>query len=123
MPQPLEDSRRPFAMKLTNCYALLAVLSAVGPALAAVPLSSVPRVSSSNVVPGKFIIEVSEASEIPSKRGLESVHEAVYAELRRRRVAFTVNKQFNSAGLFTGAAVTLDNPSVCQCYDSSRSAR
>ena len=61
-------------MKVFRRCQLLAVLGFIGTALAVVPLSSVPRVTSSDVVPGQFIVEVSSSSDIPStKRGLSSV--------------------------------------------------
>ncbi len=34
-------------------------------------------------------------------------HETLYAHMRKRNVGFGVDKEFNSPGLFVGAAVTL----------------
>ncbi|CAL1706297.1 unnamed protein product [Somion occarium] len=76
------------------------------------PPSSIKDASTpGNIVPNKFIVEVEDASSIPGKRdtGLVSreAHESLYDSLRKRDVGFKVDKEFNSKGLFVGAAVTL----------------
>lgn len=38
----------------------------------------------------------------------EQTHEALYDFMRKRSVGFDVDKEFNSPGLFVGAAVTLE---------------
>ncbi|KAJ7646960.1 subtilisin-like protease [Roridomyces roridus] len=73
-------------------------------------LSSVQRVTNLASTSGRFIVEVKEASDIPSKReALGTPHERVYHSLRERKISFDVTKEFNSPGLFLGAAITLTN--------------
>ncbi|RDB16703.1 Minor extracellular protease vpr [Hypsizygus marmoreus] len=81
-------------------------LLSTGLVLSAVPLSSVKRESNLPTVANKFIVEVDTLSSIPDKRDL-SPHEYLYEVLKKRDVSFEVNKEFNSQGLFVGAALTL----------------
>jgi len=81
------------------------VLSA-GLAFGVVPLSTVKRVSNIPTVPNKFIVEVDTLASIYNKRSV-SPHELLYDFLRKRKVGFQVNKEFDSQGLFVGAALTL----------------
>ncbi|GLB37011.1 putative subtilisin-like protein [Lyophyllum shimeji] len=89
-------------------WALVPSILSAGLALGTVPLSSVKRVSSLPTVQNKFIVEVESLSNIPSKRSL-SPHEHLYDSLRKRGVGFEVDREFNSQGLFVGAALTLTN--------------
>ncbi|KAJ7497644.1 subtilisin-like protease [Mycena latifolia] len=70
-------------------------------------LSSVQRVTNLPGVSNKFIVEVAEASDIPSKRSLGTPHENLYRSLRERKIGFSVHKEYDAPGLFVGAAVTL----------------
>ncbi|KAJ7723517.1 subtilisin-like protease [Mycena metata] len=70
------------------------------------PLSNVQRVTNLATVSNKFIVEVADASDIPSKRAL-STHEQLYQALRERKISFEVNKEYDAPGLFVGAALTL----------------
>ncbi|KIJ56964.1 hypothetical protein M422DRAFT_238550 [Sphaerobolus stellatus SS14] len=75
---------------------------------AKVPLSSVQRTSSTNLVPNRFVVELEDVSALPSKRSV-NVHEAFYTELEKRAGSngFTVQHEFNSPDLFVGASITL----------------
>ncbi|KAF8070083.1 pyrolysin [Lyophyllum atratum] len=92
-------------MKSLTWVVVPSLLSA-GLAFGAVPLSSVKRVSNLPTVPNKFIVEVDTVANIPNKRS-PSPHELLYDSLRKRAVGFEVDKEFNSQGLFVGAALTL----------------
>ena len=56
-------------LSLSLTSVLLLAVSVAG----VVPLSSIPKTSNAPVLPGKFIIEVEDVSQIPSKRHLGSV--------------------------------------------------
>ena len=43
---------------------------------------------------------------------MDKPHEALYAELSKRDVDFSVDREYKAEGLFLGAAVTLSNSSV-----------
>ncbi|KAF6763347.1 pyrolysin [Ephemerocybe angulata] len=60
-----------------------------------------------SLVPNRFIIEIDTAANIPSKRSFERRHDAIYSALRERGIKLKVDREFDSADLFTGAAVTL----------------
>ncbi|KAG9220554.1 hypothetical protein CCMSSC00406_0004010 [Pleurotus cornucopiae] len=85
---------------------LWSVLSA-GCALAVTPLSSVKRVTNLPIVANKFIVEVDSTSDIPTKRS--NPHDALYDSLRKRAIGFKVDREFNTQGLFVGAALTLSD--------------
>ncbi|EMD33648.1 hypothetical protein CERSUDRAFT_159874 [Gelatoporia subvermispora B] len=98
-------------MKLLTSFLVPALTAAH--ALAAFPFSSVKKETAGfgNIVPNRFIIEVDEPADIPSRRSLDprTVHETLYDSLRKRGVGFKVDREFNSEGLFIGAAVTLQD--------------
>ncbi|KDQ27552.1 hypothetical protein PLEOSDRAFT_1112600 [Pleurotus ostreatus PC15] len=85
---------------------LWSILSA-GCALAVTPLSSVKRVTNLPIVANKFIVEVDSTSDIPTKRS--NPHDALYESLRKRAIGFKVDREFNTQGLFVGAALTLSD--------------
>lgn len=94
-------------------WSVLAVYALLTTALAAkIPLSSLRNAKSKNgnIVPNRFIVELSTPLG-HTKRDLSSreTHEALYSHMRKRNVGFQVDKEFNSPGLFVGAAVTLQN--------------
>ncbi|KAJ3522214.1 hypothetical protein NMY22_g11986 [Coprinellus aureogranulatus] len=60
-------------------------------------------------VPNKFIIEVDELARIHGRRDITRPWDAVYSSLRKRQLAVEVNREFDSPGIFTGAAITLNN--------------
>ena len=101
-----------------RAFSLIPLLSLISCATAFVPLPSNLRSSSSNVVPGRYIIEVGKISDIPSKRDtsghleIETPHEYVYRSLKKRGVGFSVDQEYKHEGIFAGATVTLDNPDV-----------
>ncbi|TDL26098.1 subtilisin-like protease [Rickenella mellea] len=97
-------------MKATACK-LLTLLISASLSFATVPLSSIQRVTTAPIIPNKFIVEVEDVSQIPTKRSMGFSHDHVYASLRKRGVKFKVNQEFKAQGLFTGAALTLTNPS------------
>ncbi|KAF5385811.1 hypothetical protein D9615_002603 [Tricholomella constricta] len=87
-------------------WAVVPSILCIGLALGTVPLSSVRRVSNLRTIPNKFIVEVDSLASVPNKRSL-SPHEYLYESLKKRDVVFEVDKEFNSQGLFVGAALTL----------------
>ena len=96
---------------------------------------SIGAASFGNTVPNKFIVEVADAGDIPGKRSLDSrtvclnsffhtagqshangslqTHEQLYDFMRKRDLGFTVEKEFNSPGLFVGSVVTLSVGYTC----------
>ncbi|CAE6473946.1 unnamed protein product [Rhizoctonia solani] len=71
---------------------------------AAVDIKSVKHVSTAQIVPNSFIVELSTGTHL--KRGFASPHEELYHDLERRGVNWKVTKEY-SEDLLTGAAVTL----------------
>ncbi|KAL4251464.1 Alkaline protease 1 [Abortiporus biennis] len=65
-----------------------------------------------NAIPNQFIVEVENLNDIPSKRDFSSrdVHKNLYSHFRKRKIGFTVKKEFNNQQFFIGASITLDNP-------------
>ncbi|KAI0049871.1 subtilisin-like protease [Auriscalpium vulgare] len=61
------------------------------------------------IVPGKFIVEVDSSSNIPGKRSIDAPHANILRHLSERGVGFNVSHEYNSPGLFVGAAITLDD--------------
>ncbi|CEL53477.1 Minor extracellular protease vpr OS=Bacillus subtilis (strain 168) GN=vpr PE=1 SV=1 [Rhizoctonia solani AG-1 IB] len=74
---------------------------------AAVDLKSVKHTSTANIVPGAYIVTLAEGSHL--KRGFSSPHAELYHELDVRATDYQVSKEWNDAGLLTGAAVKLGN--------------
>ncbi|KAI0786658.1 pyrolysin [Abortiporus biennis] len=65
-----------------------------------------------NAVPNQFIVEVQDVDDIPSKRDeiySREAHETLYAHLKKRKVGFTVKKEFNNKQYFVGASIALDD--------------
>ncbi|CAA7260654.1 unnamed protein product [Cyclocybe aegerita] len=86
---------------------LLPTLLSTYSAFAAVPISAIRKTSNLPTVANKFIIEVEELANIPNKRSFERAHDAVYSELRARDVEFEVTKEYDSEGIFVGAALVV----------------
>ncbi|KAJ7141454.1 subtilisin-like protease [Mycena epipterygia] len=84
----------------------LALLGATS-VFASKSLSSVERVTNLPGVSNKFIVEVAEASDIPSKRALGTPHERLYRSLQERKISFDVHKEYDAPGIFVGASLTL----------------
>ncbi|KAF7351933.1 Minor extracellular protease vpr [Mycena venus] len=93
-------------MKVALSLALLGATSAFA---AKASLSSIERVTNLPFQSNKFIVEVSEESEIPSKRALGTPHEQLYRTLRERNISFNVHKEYDVPGIFIGASLTLNN--------------
>ncbi|KAJ3530209.1 hypothetical protein NMY22_g8670 [Coprinellus aureogranulatus] len=79
--------------------------------LAAVPFSSVKRVSNLPTVPNKFIVEVDTTADIPNKRSYARALDAVYQSMKTRDVQFDVSKEYEAPGLFVGASLTIASTS------------
>ncbi|KAF8893560.1 subtilisin-like protease [Infundibulicybe gibba] len=98
-------------MRTTVPRLLISCWLCASTALAVIPLSSIKRVTNLPVVSNRFIVEVDTATDIPSKRSstVQTRHSHVYDFLKERGVGFKVDKEFNTEGLFVGAALTLNN--------------
>ncbi|KAH9484892.1 Minor extracellular protease vpr [Psilocybe cubensis] len=96
-------------MKSAAFWALLPSLLSASLVYAVVPISSVKGKSNLPFVPNKFIIEVDTLSDIPTKRSFTRSLDAVYASLQNRAIKFDVTKEFDSNGVFVGAAVVLND--------------
>ncbi|KAK0476849.1 subtilisin-like protease [Armillaria novae-zelandiae] len=72
-------------------------------------LSGITKTTTLLTQTNKFIIEVDDATKIPTKRSLQgaSPHEVLYAYLKERDVSYEVNTEYDTADIFVGAAVTL----------------
>lgn len=72
-------------------------------------LSGISKTTTLLTQTNRFIIEVDDASKIPTKRSLEraSPHEILYTYLEERDVSYEVDVEYDTADIFVGAAVTL----------------
>ncbi|KIM45529.1 hypothetical protein M413DRAFT_442200 [Hebeloma cylindrosporum] len=91
-------------MKSAVYFALLpSLLTSV---LAAFPIPD--KVSTLPTVPNKFIIEVDQLADIPNKRSFKRSLDAIYSDLQARDILYEVLKEFDTEGIFVGAALSLD---------------
>ncbi|KAF7315418.1 Pyrolysin [Mycena indigotica] len=90
-------------MKAALSLALISALSAS----ATKSISDIKRVTNLATVPNKFIVEVSAPAALASKRELGTPHEQLYRSLKARKISFDVENEYDSPGLFVGAALTL----------------
>ncbi|KAJ7622720.1 subtilisin-like protease [Mycena polygramma] len=97
----------------------LALLSATSAWAAKGSLSSVERVTNLGIQSNKFIVEVSDVSDIPSKRALGTPHEQLYRGLQERKISFNVHQEYNSPGIFLGASLTLSVSDVANILDTA----
>nr|CUX90926.1 serine peptidase S08 [Flammulina velutipes] len=97
-------------MKLSTLAAVLSP-SLLTSLCSALSLSDIKRVTTLPTLTDKFIIEVTDASKIPTKRELSdaTAHEKLCAYLEDRGISYDVNKEFDSE-IFVGASVTLSSP-------------
>ncbi|CAE6485798.1 unnamed protein product, partial [Rhizoctonia solani] len=72
----------------------------------AVDIKSVKHVSTAQIVPNSFLVELSPGTHL--KRGFTSPHEELYHDLQRRGAKWKVTKEY-AEDLLTGVAVTLDS--------------
>ncbi|KAF6763345.1 pyrolysin [Ephemerocybe angulata] len=71
-------------------------------------------------VPNRFIIEIDNVSRLSNRRSLVRPLDAVYSALRERGIGLQIDKEFNSDGIFTGAAVTLNNANDVTAIESTQ---
>ncbi|KAJ6498979.1 pyrolysin [Mycena sanguinolenta] len=77
-------------------------------AFAAAPLPTAQQAKdASNYVPNAYIVEFSE--EALSRRTLISRHE-VYAAISQKGIPFSIGEEYDTPGIFTGAAIRLSSP-------------
>ncbi|ELU36403.1 pyrolysin [Rhizoctonia solani AG-1 IA] len=76
--------------------------------IAVVDITTVPRETSANIVPGAYIVELTPGSSI--KRGFASPHEELYHDLARRGVFWEVTREY-SCDFMTGVALKLGSDS------------
>ncbi|KAG9127742.1 hypothetical protein FRC07_010194 [Ceratobasidium sp. 392] len=77
-------------------------------AAAAVDIHSVPHHSTSNVVPGTYIVQLKKGLSL--KRGFASPHAELYHELEKRGASFETTREFTNK-LFTGMTLKLGGQS------------
>ncbi|CEL56903.1 Minor extracellular protease vpr OS=Bacillus subtilis (strain 168) GN=vpr PE=1 SV=1 [Rhizoctonia solani AG-1 IB] len=83
---------------------LLFVAAIVQLVIAEADITTVPHETSSNIVPGAYIVELSPGSSI--KRGFASPHAELYHDLARRGALWEVTREF-SCDVMTGVALKL----------------
>ncbi|KAK2464348.1 hypothetical protein APHAL10511_003805 [Amanita phalloides] len=95
------------------CLHFLWLLCASSALADVVPLSSINLDSTLSVIQNRFIVELassnadSEDGRILEKR---QPHELLYASLAERNVPFQVDREYDTASVFVGAAITLNSP-------------
>ncbi|KAF9474706.1 pyrolysin [Pholiota conissans] len=94
-------------MKSAVFFALLPTLLSATSVLAVAPIPQ--KISNLPTVPNKFIIEVDDLASIPNKRSFTRSLDAVYSALNARDVQYEVNKEYDTDGVFVGAALTLSS--------------
>ncbi|KAF7376432.1 Subtilisin-like protease [Mycena sanguinolenta] len=75
-------------------------------AVAPIPTAQQAK-DASNYVPNAYIVEFSE--EALSRRSLISRHE-VYAAISQKGIPFSIGEEYDTPGIFTGAAIWLSSP-------------
>ncbi|CDO69143.1 hypothetical protein BN946_scf185042.g45 [Trametes cinnabarina] len=72
-------------------------------------IAGLAGLSFGNNFPNKFIVEVADPADNPSKRSLDgrTTHEQLYDFMRKRDLGFEVEREFDAPGLFVGSVVTL----------------
>ncbi|KAJ7723575.1 subtilisin-like protease [Mycena metata] len=95
-------------MKATLSWLVLflgGTISQSGISVASPSLSGVKRVTNLGTVSNKFIVEL---SEIPSKRAFGTPHEELYGFLRKRKISFDVDKEYDAPRHFHGGCDVTD---------------
>ncbi|KAG8979396.1 hypothetical protein FRC05_008381 [Tulasnella sp. 425] len=88
-------------MRTTATLLALGSLSAVS---AAVDLSSIKRVSSANVVPGAYIVELDKPNAL-GRRSIATAHSALYHSLNERGASWDLQREYDADDIFVGAAL------------------
>jgi hypothetical protein len=90
-------------------YALSFLASALTVA-ATIDISSIPRGTSNNVVPGAYVVEIDPATvgiaSITGKRSINP-HADLYAAMHKRDIGWSTTQEYEG-DLYTGAAVKLN---------------
>ncbi|TEB21711.1 pyrolysin [Coprinellus micaceus] len=97
-------------------------LSLASAALAILP-ERLANAQSLPSVPNKFIIEVDELARFNTKRSFTRALDAAYSSIRERDVAIEVNKEFDAAGIFVGASITVADVTTIQNIQGIKSIR
>ncbi|KAG8901449.1 hypothetical protein FRC01_009845, partial [Tulasnella sp. 417] len=88
-------------MRTSTTLLALGFLSA---ASAAVDLSSVKRVSSANVVPGAYIVELDKPNAL-GRRSVVTAHSALYRSLNERGASWDLRREYDADDVFTGVSL------------------
>lgn len=100
-------------MKLSSAFIALSLL--LSPSYAAVAsLADVVKNSTpANIVPGRYVVEMSDISGLGGKRSyIASPHKELYETLRRRAIAFEVKNEFDEKDIWVGATLQLKSEDV-----------
>jgi hypothetical protein len=81
---------------------------AVAGVRAYVPLSQIKASPPLSVVSSHYVVEVSSMSDLSARRAPRAAHAAVYESLHARSVDFTVKKEYDAPGLWSGATIELN---------------
>lgn len=59
------------------------------------------------IVPGQYIVELENVSSLGAKRSYGSPHDALYSDLQKRGIAYNVQAQYDTQGIFVGASLSV----------------
>ncbi|KIO19556.1 hypothetical protein M407DRAFT_16103 [Tulasnella calospora MUT 4182] len=85
-------------------YTTLLALGSISAVSAAVDLSSIKRVSSANVVPGAYIVELDKPNAL-GRRSVVTAHSALYRSLNERGASWDLRREYDADDIFTGVSL------------------
>lgn len=115
----------PFITMRYATSTVAALAAAIPLVSAAVDISSIPRVSSANVVPNKYIVELASSGELPGSPGAKRAFSVRFSlsdyspkaltyspqphlALKRRGSPWDVEGEFDANSIFVGATVSVN---------------
>ncbi|KAG9048750.1 hypothetical protein FS837_012113 [Tulasnella sp. UAMH 9824] len=91
-----------------RAFTTLLALGSISAVSAAVDLSSIKRVSSANVVPGAYIVELDKPHGL-GRRSVVTAHSALYRSLYERGASWDIRREYDVDGVFTGVSLNVES--------------
>ncbi|KAG8987098.1 hypothetical protein FRB90_003599, partial [Tulasnella sp. 427] len=86
--------------------ATLLALGSISAVSAAVDLSSIKHVSSANVVPGAYMVELDKPNAL-GRRSVVTPHSALYRSLNGRGASWDLRKEYHADDIFVGVSLNI----------------
>ncbi|KAG9048749.1 hypothetical protein FS837_012112 [Tulasnella sp. UAMH 9824] len=87
-------------------FTTLLALGSISAVSAAVDLSSIKRVSSANIVPGAYIVELDKPNAL-GRRSVVTAHSALYRSLNERGASWDLRQEYDAEDVFTGVSLNV----------------